>query len=56
MLRILYVDFDSMPPKVGKKPVRKRVSSSIAVSKNDGKPRPRTMDWEQDANHHTGCE
>ena len=49
MLRILYVDFDSMPPKDWQEASRKACEFIDCGIKNDGKPRPRTMDWEQDA-------
>lgn len=49
MLRILYIDFDSMPPKDWQEASRKACEFIDCGIKNDGKPRPRTMDWEQDA-------
>ena len=49
MLRILYADFDSMPPKDWQEASRKACEFIDCGIKNDGKPRPRTMDWEQDA-------
>lgn len=49
MLRILYVDFDSQPPKDWQEACQKACEFIDCGIKNDGKPRPRTMDWEQDA-------
>lgn len=49
MLQILYVDFDSIPPRDWKESAEKASAFIDCGIKNDGKPKPRTMDWEQDA-------
>ncbi len=41
--------FDSMPPKDWQEASRKACEFIDCGIKNDGKPRPRIMDWEQDA-------
>lgn len=49
MLQILYIDFDSIPPKDYQEAVEKAVDFIDCGIKGDDKPKPRTMDWEQDA-------
>lgn len=49
MLQILYIDFDSIPPKDYQKAAEKAVDFIDCGIKGDDKPKPRTMDWEQDA-------
>lgn len=49
MLQILYIDFDSMPPRNWKEAAEKACDFIDCGIKDDGKPKPRTMDWEQDA-------
>lgn len=49
MLQILYIDFGSMPPRDWKEAAEKACDFIDCGIKDDGKPKPRTMDWEQDA-------
>ena len=49
MLQILYIDFDSMPPRDWKEAAEKACDFIDCGIKDDGKPKSRTMDWEQDA-------
>lgn len=49
MLQILYIDFDSMPPRDWKEAAEKACDFIDCGIRDDGKPKPRTMDWEQDA-------
>ena len=49
MLQILYIDFDSMPTRDWKEAAEKACDFIDCGIKDDGKPKPRTMDWEQDA-------
>src|SRR5699024_352328 len=49
MLHILYIDFDRMPPSDWKEAAEKACDFIDCGIKDDGKPKPRTMDWEQDA-------
>lgn len=49
MLQILYIDFDSIPPKDYQDAAEKAVDFIDCGIKGDDKPKPRTMDWEQDA-------
>lgn len=49
MLQILYIDFDSMPPRDWKEAAEKACDFIDCGIKDDGKPKRRTMDWEQDA-------
>lgn len=49
MLQILYIDFDSMPPKDWQEAMKKAVDFIDCGIKGDDKPKPRSMDWEQDA-------
>lgn len=49
MLQILYIDFDSMPTKYWQEAMKKAVDFIDCGIKGDDKPKPRTMDWEQDA-------
>lgn len=49
MLQILYIDFDSIPSKDWKEAAEKACDFIDCGIKDDGRPKPRTMDWEQDA-------
>lgn len=49
MLQILYIDFDSMPEKDWKEAAEKAVEFIDCGIKGDDTPKPRTMDWQQDA-------
>lgn len=49
MLQILYIDFDSIPQKDYQEAAEKAVDFIDCGIKGDDKPKPRTMDWEQDA-------
>ena len=49
MLQILYIDFDSMPPSDYQKASEKAIDFIDCGIKDDGIPKPRLMDWEQDA-------
>ena len=49
MLQILYIDFDSMPTRDWKEAAEKACDFIDCGIKDDGKPKARTMDWEQDA-------
>lgn len=49
MLQILYVDFDSIPPRDWKEAAEKACEFIDCGIQDDDKPRPRTMDWKQDA-------
>lgn len=49
MLQILYIDFDSMPPRDWKEAAEKACDFIDCGIKDDGKQKPRLMDWEQDA-------
>lgn len=49
MLQILYIDFDAIPPKDYQEAAEKAVDFIDCGIKGDDKPKPRTMDWEQDA-------
>lgn len=49
MLQILYIDFDSIPSKDYQEAAEKAVDFIDCGIKGDDKPKPRTMDWEQDA-------
>lgn len=49
MLQILYIDFDSMEMKDWKEAAEKACEFIDCGIKGDGKPKPRMMDWEQDA-------
>lgn len=49
MLQILYIDFDSMPPKDWQEAMKKAVDFIDCGIKGNDKPKPRSMDWEQDA-------
>lgn len=49
MLQILYVDFDSIPPKDWQEAAKKACDFIDCGIKDDGRPKPRTMDWEHDA-------
>lgn len=49
MLQILYIDFDTMPPANWQEAAKKACDFIDCGIKGDDKPKPRTMDWEQDA-------
>lgn len=49
MLQILYIDFDRMPPSDWKEASEKACEFIDCGIKDDGKQKPRLMDWEQDA-------
>lgn len=49
MLQILYIDFDIMPPENWQEAAKKACDFIDCGIKGDDKPKPRTMDWEQDA-------
>ena len=49
MLQILYIDFDNMPPRDWQEAAKKACDFIDCGIKGDDKPKPRTMDWEQDA-------
>ena len=48
-LTILYVDFDDMPPEMYQEACEKAIKFIDMGIKDDGKKKPHTMDWEQDA-------
>lgn len=48
-LDILYVNFADMPPALWQKAFEKAIDFIDMGIKDDGKPSPRTMDWEHDA-------
>lgn len=49
MLQILYVDFDSIPPSGWKEAAEKACEFIDCGMVDDGKKKPRIMDWTQDA-------
>lgn len=49
MLQILYIDFAIMPPENWQEAAKKACDFIDCGIKGDDKPKPRTMDWEQDA-------
>lgn len=49
MLQILYIDFDRMPPSDWKEASEKACEFIDCGIRDDGTPKPRLMDWEQDA-------
>lgn len=49
MLQILYIDFDNIPASNWKEAAEKACEFIDCGIKDDGKPKPRLMDWEQDA-------
>lgn len=49
MLQILYIDFDSMPPSDYQEASEKAIDFIDCGIKDVGVPKPRLMDWEQDA-------
>lgn len=49
MLQILYIDFDIMPPENWQEAAKKACDFIDCGIKGDDKPKPRAMDWEQDA-------
>lgn len=49
MLQILYVDFDKMHPRCWREASEKACEFIDCGIQDDGKPKPRSMDWQQDA-------
>ncbi len=49
MLQILYVDFDRIPPQHWKEAAEQAIEFIDCGFSSDNKPKPRLMDWEQDA-------
>ena len=49
MLQILYIDFDAIPPSDWNEAMEKAIEFIDCGMKDDGRPKPRLMDWEQDA-------
>lgn len=49
MLQILYIDFDRMPSSDWKEASEKACEFIDCGIQDDGKPKPRLMDWDQDA-------
>lgn len=49
MLQIFYIDFDTMPPSDWKEASEKACEFIDCGIKDDGKQKPRLIDWEQDA-------
>lgn len=49
MLQILYIDFEDMPRNDWKEAAEKANDFIDCGLKDDGRPKPRLMDWEQDA-------
>ena len=49
MLKILYPDWEQIPPEHIPEALQKACDFIDCGQKDDGKPRPRTYDWEQDA-------
>lgn len=49
ILQILYIDFDDIPVSDWKEALEKACDFIDCGIKDDGNPRPRKMDWEQDA-------
>lgn len=49
MLQILYIDFDRIPPDDWTEAAEKACEFIDCGIKDDGTPKPRLMDWEQDA-------
>lgn len=49
MLHILYVDFDKMPEGYWQEATEKAIGFIDCGIKDNGKPKPRLMDWQQDA-------
>ena len=63
MVQILYEDFEKIPPEHYGEAIEKAAEFIDAGMKDNGKRKPRTMDWEQDAgiiipaiNRVQGCE
>lgn len=48
MLQILYIDFDTMPLSDWQEAAKKACEFIDCGIRDDGKPKPRTMDWEKD--------
>lgn len=48
-MRILYLDWRSIPPECMNEAARQATAFIDAGIKGDGKPKPTTMDWEHDA-------
>lgn len=49
MLQILYVDFESIPPQHWKEAAEQAIEFIDCGFSSDNKPKPRLMDWNQDA-------
>lgn len=49
MLRILYIDFESIPSENWQEAAEKACNFIDCGMRDDGKPKPRLMDWKQDA-------
>jgi hypothetical protein len=49
MLKILYVDWETIPPERINEALEKACGFIDCGQKDDGKPHPKTVDWEQDA-------
>lgn len=49
MLQILYLDFDSIPPQHWKEAAEQAIEFIDFGFSSDNKPKPRLMDWNQDA-------
>lgn len=49
MLQIMYVDFDSIPPQHWKEAAEQAIEFIDCDFSSDNKPKPRLMDWNQDA-------
>lgn len=49
MLQILYIDFDSLPFESYQEAAEKAAEFIDMGIKDDGRPKPRMMDWDQDA-------
>lgn len=49
MLQILYLDFDSIPPQHWKEAAEQAIEFIDSGFSSDNKPKPRLMDWNQDA-------
>ncbi|RHF82021.1 Gp15 family bacteriophage protein [Coprococcus comes] len=49
MLQILYLDFDSIPPQHWKEAAEQAIEFIDCGFSSDNKPKPRLMDWNQDA-------
>lgn len=48
-MRLLFEDFDSVPQECYAEAIQKAIEFVDMGKENDGRPKPRLMDWEQDA-------